>query len=202
MSHFTIKYLLTPVLAVLALVVAIPGHAACGPSANENTQIVATTPTADFVLHDDGTVTHRKTGLMWMRCTLGQVWQGSGCVSVNNWSANGYTWQEALEAAAQVNAGTLDADYDSQPDAMQPGAGHADWRLPNVKELRSIVEERCEMPGINYEVFPGTEKEHYWSSSPHARWAGYAWSVYFFYASVEEQQKSLSLYVRLVRGGR
>ncbi len=38
-----------------------------------------TTPTSDFIDNKDGTVTHRTTGLTWMRCALGQMWTGLSC---------------------------------------------------------------------------------------------------------------------------
>lgn len=68
-----------------------------------------------FVDNGDGTVTDTRTGLMWMRCALGQTWDGTTCVG----EAKGYTWEEAM--------------------ALHHGfAGHDDWRLPSIHELRNI----------------------------------------------------------------
>ena len=50
--------------------------------------IVATTPDANFTINSDGTVTHKTTGLMWMRCSLGQTWDGKTCKDM----AAIYTW--------------------------------------------------------------------------------------------------------------
>ena len=151
---------------------------------NQNTAVPATTPTADFVLHGDGTVTHTRTGLMWMRCGLGQSWTGSGC----DGSANGYTWRNALNAAQDVNhTGGF--------------AGHTDWRLPNKNELESIVEERCWSPAINAAVFPNTPNSWYWSSSPYAVSSVNAWNVSFNNGRVYWYGKDNGNHVRLVRAG-
>lgn len=63
----------------------------------------------NFVDNNDGTVTDQATGLMWTKADSG--------VSM--------TWQDALSFAQSKNA----AGY----------LGHTGWRLPNAKELQSIV---------------------------------------------------------------
>lgn len=63
-----------------------------------NANIRATTPTEDFTLDDsNGTATHLKTGLMWMRCSLGQNWDSTGKTCTGNPAT--YPWGEALRAA-------------------------------------------------------------------------------------------------------
>lgn len=143
--------------------------------------IPATTPAARFTIHKDGTVTHNSTGLVWMRCSLGQSWDGKTCTG----DALALNWQKALQAASQHTF-----------------AGHSDWRLPNKNELASIVEERCAAPAINDKIFPRTPGVFFWSSSPYAGLADGAWSVDFGYGSINASVKSGDLHVRLVRGGR
>lgn len=110
--------------------------------------IKSTTPNEDFTVHNDGTVTHNATGLMWMRCSFGQDWDGSDCSS----PSFSYTWERALVEARNNNY----ADYN-------------DWRLPNINELASIVEESCVQPSINIVIFPNTAPSaSFWSSSPSA----------------------------------
>ena len=155
-------------------------------SGYENTAITPTTPTADFDIHADGTVTHKPTGLMWMRCSLGQTWDGntSSCTG----STSPHTWQGALQAAEALNAG-------------EGFAGHRDWRLPDIKELKSIVEERCYGPAIHGSVFPGTPSSWFWSSSPNADGSDYAWDLRFSNGSVYLGGKGVNGQARLVRGG-
>ncbi|MDY0164674.1 DUF1566 domain-containing protein [Desulfobotulus sp.] len=153
-------------------------------SGSENTAITPTTPTTDFDIHADGTVTHKPTGLMWMRCSLGQTWDGSTCTG----SASTHTWQGALQAAEDLNAGG-------------GFAGHRDWRLPGIKELKSIVEERCYEPAIHGSVFPGMSSSWFWSSSPGAYATDDAWSLSFNYGYVYDHYKNYNYQARLVRGG-
>jgi hypothetical protein len=64
----------------------------------------------NFVDNGDGTVTDRATGLMWSQDDSG----------------TGVTWEQALAWAQSRN----EANY----------LGHDDWRLPNAKELESLVD--------------------------------------------------------------
>jgi hypothetical protein len=117
------------------------------------------TPTGRFTDHGNGTVTDNRTGLRWQRCPLGYTFDGNGtpltaddrCTAT---SAATFTWQQALLAAVALNQG---GGY----------AGFTDWRLPNIKELASIVESRCVGPAINQTVFPDTPpRTVFFSSSP------------------------------------
>ncbi len=144
-----------------------------------NANIQATTPDSRFTTTAE-TVTDTKTGLMWMRCSLGQ--SGGGCSTGN---ATQYNWQQALESVAVTNA-------------TSPG-GYNDWRLPNIKELASIAELQCYDPAINLTIFPNTLGSYYWSSSPYADFNDSAWVVSFFYGSGYDNSKNENRYVRLVR---
>jgi len=147
------------------------------------TTIPATTPTSDFVDHGDGTVSHTKTGLMWKQCSEGL--SGAGCATG---AATGHTWQAALQLAETLNAGV-------------GFAGFNDWRLPNIKELNSIVERQCFTPAINATLFPNTVSSWYWSSSSYAANATGAWVVGFDGGGDGADIRSNNGYVRLVRGG-
>jgi len=136
-----------------------------------------TTPTGDFIDNQDGTVTHKTTGLTWMRCALGQTWTGSTCSG----TASTYTYDEAVALKRSF-------------------AGHNDWRMPNIAELQTIVERDNVNPAINNTIFPETPNNLFWSSSPDVGDTRRAWLVYFSYGFVEGYgAAATSLPVRLVR---
>ena len=145
-----------------------------------NANIPETTPTADFVDNGNGTVTHSRTGLMWKRCAEGQTWSGGTCTG----SASSSTWADALKAVVGVSTG-----------------GYSDWRLPNMKELISIVEWKCNYPAINRSIFPSTPASYFWSASANAYTSIDAWYVDFSYGYGYGFSRNTSLSVRLVRSG-
>lgn len=144
--------------------------------------VIPTTPTAHFTDHGDGTVTHQKTGLMWMRCSLGQIWDGEQCTG----TPLTYDWQHALLVTQQVN---IDGGF----------AGYSDWRVPNLKELESITELGCYSPTINETIFPDTPTGLFWTSSNIVREPHYVWGVDFDWVKIDYLEMSLLHYVRLVR---
>lgn len=88
---------------------------------------------------------------MWTGCSLGQT--GSTCTG----DALQVDWLSALSACEDLT-----------------WAGLADWRLPDVKELRSLVDESRVSPAIDVDLFPNTpyygpsttpNVGNYWSST-------------------------------------
>lgn len=133
-----------------------------------------------FINNGDGTVTDKATGLQWKRCAEGQVWDGTTCTG----SASTFYWKDALQRADQASFG-----------------GYDDWRLPNIKELSSIIEVACSAPYINEIIFQQTPSGRFFSSSPKAD-SSYVWCVsYSRYGDnlVDGCYKASSIYVRLVR---
>ncbi len=126
------------------------------------------------------TVLDKTTGLVWLRCPLGMSWDGITCTG----TVAKYGWQQALQQADTSTA-----------------AGYSDWRLPNAKELTSLVEPACVSPAINLRVFPNTPGEGFCSSSPFVGDANSAWDVSFSNGYVSNLSRSNYNAVRLVRGG-
>lgn len=143
---------------------------------NCNPNMIRSIADSRYELLNNGTeIQDTKTGLIWQRCSLGQTWDGISCTG----TAAIYSWESALQSA---NGG---------------------WRVPNIKELDSIVEEACGNPSISAGFFPVTQiSKYYWSSSTFVDNSFYAWVVYFSDGrNFAEFKIGDSGYVRLVRSG-
>jgi Protein of unknown function (DUF1566) len=129
-----------------------------------------------FVISPEGTrVSDSLTGLTWRRCSEGQIYGDGTC----NGNASTFTHEAAL-AHAKTQTG---------------------WRLPNIKELSSIVDTSRFEPAIDPVAFPATSTWPYWSSSPYVVDPGLVWYVEFNSGGVWylNGYRSQSLNVRLVR---
>ena len=124
------------------------------------------------------------TNLTWMRCSLGQTWNGRTCVG----TAQKYTWEEAQQAVAEMNR---NGGY----------AGYTDWMVPDTKALQSLLRKHKHVPKIDHTIFPNTPGSFYWSASPYVGDSGYAWIVGFNLGGTGYDYKSNNSYVRAVRAG-
>jgi hypothetical protein len=152
--------------------------------------------TLSYTDNGDGTITDLRTGLMWEKKS-----DDGGLHDKDNsyyWSGNGD--QETIwDWLADVNA--------------EGFAGYHDWRLPNVRELLSLVNfqftplaisaafnNNC-VPGATVLTGSCTFIHNYWSSSTAAESPSAAWYVSFNHGTVSRDSKSFNFRVRAVRGG-
>lgn len=114
----------------------------------------ASTPSAQFDFEQDGdVVTDLKTGLMWTRCPWTYTWDASNRTCVGDAVTGRMNWKSALTIADDNNVS--DAAF----------LDYQDWRLPNIKELASIVERKCAEFSINHVVFGESGAGVYWSNT-------------------------------------
>ena len=101
------------------------------------------TRTPRFTDNANGTVTDNLTGLIWLK------------------DANSFgvlkSWDEALSAAATLASGTFN---------LTDGSKAGDWRLPNLRELQSLIDYGQFNPPLpaNH-PFTGVQSYYYWSST-------------------------------------
>ena len=146
--------------------------------------IPASTPDSQLQDNGDGTVTDLKTGLMWKQCVEGL--SGPDCASSSG-SAAAFTWQQALQRVQTVNS-------------SGGFAGFTDWRVPNIKELSSLVEHQCWEPAINQTRFPMEWFDSIWSSSAVAGRNDLVWGVDPRVGNAGWYNESNYNRLRLVRG--
>ncbi len=142
-----------------------------------------------FVDNNNGTVTDKQTGLIWLtkgNCTTFYSGDGTG--------ANERLWAAAVDSANKLASGYCD---------LTDGSAVGDWRLPNVNELNSLIDRGKYNPALPADCPLGgsTVASYYWSSTTSASHSSYAWIVHFYYGYVSYSNKSGYYYVRCVRGG-
>jgi hypothetical protein len=125
---------------------------------------------------DTDTVTDNLTGLMWSRDASPEA-GGSEVEQV--------TWSTALTYCDDMSL-----------------AGHDDWRLPNIKELQSLIDFSQYNPALPSNPFTGVQGG-YWSSTTDGNNTTYAWGMDLANGTVSSGGfiKTGDHYVWPVRGG-
>lgn len=147
------------------------------------TDFPVSTPTSRYIFNENGTVTDKETEITWMRCALGQTWNGKECAG----DAQDFSWQEAVDAVADVNKNKF--------------GGYSAWRLPFVPELASIVERQCFDPRVNLEVFPGTPSRAFWTGMERKGHPDQAYKIDFGKGAATPSDKTYRGPVRMMQDG-
>lgn len=99
--------------------------------------------------------------------------------------SGGYAWDGALLACETLNYAT-----------------YTDWRLPNARELQSIVDYGTAASAkINGTYFMNTQANVYWSATTYLPGTINAWNVSFGTGSIGNSNKTGTTFIRCVRGG-
>jgi len=123
-----------------------------------------------------------KSGEVVTDSITGLAWQ-------DNSDTNGTerTWHEAIDYCEAL---TLDT--------------HDDWRLPNINELKSLIDRSKKRPSIKGDVFEYIGIKYYyvyWSSSSRVGTEDFARVVFFNGGNMVARDKGELHYVRCVRDG-
>ena len=136
-------------------------------------------PASGQFLARDHLIIDLRSSVEWMRCSVGQRWNGTSCdgkiIRLNH--------DDVAKAIVIANE--------------QLGGS---WRLPSRDELEGLVCAACEAIKIDSDSFPQTVPEPYWTGEVNGFAARHFWSVNFMtghtYGRFFPQQE---LAVRLVR---
>jgi hypothetical protein len=106
----------------------------------------------------DHLVIDLQNNVEWMRCSVGQVWEGGDCKG----KALKLSQDDAARAISIAN------------EQLGPG-----WRLPTRTELEGLVCDDCSPVKIESDTFPNTYGEPYWTGEVNSFASRHIWSVNF-----------------------
>jgi hypothetical protein len=139
---------------------------------------VAVYPILRYTDHGNGAITDNATGLVWQKCYYNQTYSAGSCIG----TTGPITWQAALGYCNTLSlAGRI-------------------WRLPNINELKSIVDVSRSNPAV-HEGFLPTNPGPYWSSTTFITMVSNAYAVDFNNGGVVTTMKTSSAYARCVSTG-
>ncbi len=137
-------------------------------------RIGAPMPKPRFINNSNGTMTDRLTGLVWEK-------------SLDN---KKYTWKQAFKRINKLNKNKL--------------GGYSDWRLPNIKELQSLISYKQKIIStlLLQHGFLNTKRKHYWSSNTIIFHEGekFSLAIGFAYGGISYIDRTSKIHIIAVRG--
>lgn len=187
-----------------------------GPKGDQGPQgpPVAGACTPTYTDNGDGTASESCTTLQWEKK---QNYDDTPNPADPHDADNTYTWSEFADADDTNPDGTAFFDLLAKLNTPPCFAGHCDWRLPDVNELRALLLQQhvCTLapqntPGPQGEpeacvasLVGPTVPSGYWSVSTYrSDDPTFAWNVSFFDGAVGHDDKNSALCVRAVRNTR
>jgi hypothetical protein len=145
-------------------------------------------PNPRFTQNYNATVTDNLTGLIWLT--------HANCGGAMTW-ANAVTWSHSLASGSC---------------SLSDGSVAGDWRLPNRRELLSLVNDQYAAPALSNTAGTGQfvvdnpfsyvqPSGSYWTSTTNANGTTQAWTVYMVDGGLYPGPKGNSYFVWAVRGG-
>jgi hypothetical protein len=134
-------------------------------------------PNPRFTDNGDGTITDNLTGLIWLK--------NANCFGTR-------TWDQALSDSNALNSGEC---------GLTDGSIAGNWRLPNRRELLSLIDDEHYNPALpSGYPFTNVQSDYYWSSTSRAEDIDGGWYVHMFDGHVYGSIKTFPSYVWPVRG--
>ena len=138
-------------------------------------------PDPRFTNNGDGTVTDKHTGLIWLK--------NINCLGIRLWS-------DALTDCSSLANGSC---------GLTDGSSAGDWRMPNIKELQSLVDYGHVLPALppGHPFTVGSIDHYFWSSTSNAYEppSNYAWVMDLGNGYSRNYNKGSDGFVWPVRGG-
>lgn len=142
-----------------------------------------------------------------VRCVRGQVGAPAFTARFAVDAAQGTVLDRATQLTWQRAIDTSGGEDGEGGRTLMQALGYCDkltlagggWRLPEVRELRSLVDSAAEPPALDHTAFPATPGKGYWSHTVDAASATSYWYVHFIDGFSDVEDVSTPLRVRCVR---